>query len=74
MVFGRCFENALGTYFRGEDCGAALFKEWGAFRNTPFEYKKGETWYRLVHRGCPFAPEVCIRGRHVDTHAVCHLY
>ena len=25
MAFGRCFENALGAYFRGEDCGAALF-------------------------------------------------
>src|SRR5256885_9220625 len=24
MVFGRCFENALGAYFRGEDCGATL--------------------------------------------------
>jgi len=23
MVFGRCFEAALGAYFRGEDCGAA---------------------------------------------------
>ena len=28
MVFGRCFENALGAYFRGEDCTAALFREW----------------------------------------------
>src|SRR5712691_11571336 len=26
MAFGRCFENALGAYFREEDCGAALFK------------------------------------------------
>ena len=27
MAFGHCFENALGAYFRGEDCGAALFTE-----------------------------------------------
>ena len=29
MVFGRCFENALGAYFRGEDCTAALFQGMG---------------------------------------------
>jgi hypothetical protein len=51
MVFGRCFEKALGAYFSGEDCGAELFKEWGAYRDAPFEYKKGETWDRLVHQG-----------------------
>jgi GTP cyclohydrolase II len=32
MAFGRCFENALGAYFRQEDCGAVLFKEWEAYR------------------------------------------
>jgi len=51
MAFGRCFESALAAYFRGEDCGAALFKEWGAFRDAPFEYKRGDTWDRLVHQG-----------------------
>jgi hypothetical protein len=51
MAFGRCFEKALAAYFSGGDCSAALFKEWGAFRDTPFEYKKGESWDRLVHQG-----------------------
>jgi PD-(D/E)XK nuclease superfamily protein len=51
MVFGRCFEQALAAYFQGDDCTAALFKEWGAFRDTPFEYKKGESWDRFVHQG-----------------------
>lgn len=51
MAFGRCFERALAAYFSGGDCSAALFKEWGAFRDTPFEYKKGESWDRLVHQG-----------------------
>src|ERR1700740_2926619 len=51
MAFGRCFERALAAYFSGEDCTAALFKEWGAFRDVPFEYKKGESWDRLVHQG-----------------------
>jgi hypothetical protein len=51
MTFGRCFENALGAYFRGEDCGAALFREWEAYRDVVLEYKKGETWDRLLHQG-----------------------
>ena len=58
MAFGRCFERALAAYFSGEDCSAALFKEWGAFRDTPFEYKKGESWDRLVHQGVHLAPEI----------------
>src|ERR1700693_3172388 len=51
MVFGRCFETALGAYFRREDPSAVLFKEWGAFRDAPFEYRKGDSWDRLVHQG-----------------------
>jgi hypothetical protein len=51
MAFGRSFENALGAFFRGEDPGAALFTDWGAHRDAGFEYKKGETWDRLVHQG-----------------------
>ena len=51
MAFGRCFERALAAYFCLEDCSAALFKEWSAFRDTLFEYKKGESWDRFVHQG-----------------------
>jgi PD-(D/E)XK nuclease superfamily len=51
MVFGRCFENALGAYFREEDCGAALFKEWSLYRDASFQYKKADTWDRVLHQG-----------------------
>jgi PD-(D/E)XK nuclease superfamily len=51
MIFGRCFEKALEAYFCGDDCGAALYREWGTFRDTPFEYKKGESWDRMLHQG-----------------------
>ena len=47
----RCFENALVAYFRTEDCAAELFKERGAYRDVAFEYKKGETWDRLLDQG-----------------------
>ena len=59
LVFGRCFETALGAYFREEDCGARLFREWGAYRDTAFDYKKGETWDRLLHR-----ESTCSRDSH----------
>ena len=51
MAFGRCFEKALAAYFSGQDSAAELFTEWGAFRDTPFEYKQGESWDRLIHQG-----------------------
>ena len=51
VAFGRCFERALAAYFFGEDCAVAFFKEWEAFRDTPLEYKKGESWDRLFHQG-----------------------
>src|SRR3981081_1433144 len=50
MVFCRSFEKALGAFFRREDPGAALFTEWGAYRDAELEYRKGETWDRLLHQ------------------------
>jgi hypothetical protein len=67
MVFGRCFENALRAYFEQQDCTEALFKEWEAYRDTPFVYRKGESWDRLLHQGIhlleKFAREdrVCVK-------------
>jgi CRISPR/Cas system-associated exonuclease Cas4 (RecB family) len=51
MVFGRCFEKALGAYFEKQDCTEVLFKEWGEFRDAPFDYRKGDSWDRLAHQG-----------------------
>ncbi len=51
MVFGRCFEKALGAYFCQEDSAAVLFKEWEACRDASFEFRKGESWDRLFHQG-----------------------
>jgi PD-(D/E)XK nuclease superfamily len=51
LMFGRCFAKALEAYFCGADCGATLYREWGAYREAGFAYKQGETWDRLVHQG-----------------------
>jgi PD-(D/E)XK nuclease superfamily len=51
IVFGRCFEKALAALFHRQDCSAVLFREWSAFRDASLEYKKGDSWDRLVHQG-----------------------
>jgi len=51
MIFGRCFETALGAYFRREDPTAVLFKEWGLYRDAALDYKRGDSWDRMVHQG-----------------------
>ena len=51
VIFGRCFEQALVAFFRRQDPAAALFAEWGAHREASLEYKRGESWDRLVHQG-----------------------
>jgi len=51
MAFGRCFETALGAYFRSEDATEVLFKQWETFRDAPLEYRKGDSWERLYHQG-----------------------
>jgi hypothetical protein len=51
MMFGRCFEKALGAYFCQEDSGAVLFNEWGTFRDSLLEYSKGDSWDRILHQG-----------------------
>jgi PD-(D/E)XK nuclease superfamily protein len=51
MLFGRCFEKALGAFFRREDSAAVLFKEWAAYRETQLEYSNGDDWERLARQG-----------------------
>ena len=51
LLFGRCFEKALAAFFSGEDSAAALFKEWGAYRDTPLEYTHGDDWERMARQG-----------------------
>ena len=51
MVFGRCFEQALGALFCQEDPEARLFKEWEAYRDATLKYKPGDSWDRLLRQG-----------------------
>ena len=51
LGFGRSFEKALAAFFEREDPGAALFKEWGAYRDASLEYSHGDDWERLLRQG-----------------------
>jgi PD-(D/E)XK nuclease superfamily len=51
MIFGRCFENALGAYFRRKDPTATFFKEWKQQRDASLAYTKNDSWDRLYHQG-----------------------
>jgi len=51
MLFGRAFEQALSAYFRRDDPGAVLFREWAGHKNTTLEYSNGTTWDRMLQQG-----------------------
>ena len=51
MLFGRCFEKALGAYFQGEDCVAALFNEWSVYQDSDLDYGKSDSWDKMLHQG-----------------------
>ena len=51
LLFGRCFEQALGAYFRREDSAAALFNEWAKYQDTQLEYSHGDSWERMFRQG-----------------------
>jgi hypothetical protein len=51
MIFGRCFENAVGAYFRRIDPTATFFKEWKQQRDASLTYTKNDSWDRLYHQG-----------------------
>jgi hypothetical protein len=50
LLFGRAFEKALAAFFSREDSTAALFKEWGAYRDTQLEYSHGDDWERMARQ------------------------
>ena len=51
MIFGRCFERAVASSFLGQDCGAILFQEWSAHRNSGLIFRSGDNWDRFLHQG-----------------------
>ena len=51
MLFGFAFEQALFAYFRRDDPGAVLFREWAAHKESHLECSNGITWDRMLQQG-----------------------
>jgi hypothetical protein len=63
MLFGRAFELALGAYFRREDPGEVLFREWSACKDQCLQFSNNETWDRMLERGIMLLIRFCQDNR-----------
>jgi PD-(D/E)XK nuclease superfamily len=59
MLFGRAFELALGAYFRREDPGDVLFREWSACKSQDLQFSDRDTWDRMLEQGIMLLIRFC---------------
>jgi CRISPR/Cas system-associated exonuclease Cas4 (RecB family) len=59
MLFGRAFEQALDAYFRKEDPGAALYREWSAVKDQNLQFRKRNSWDRMLEQGIRLLIRFC---------------
>ncbi len=59
MLFGRAFEQALGAYFRREDPGDVLFREWSAYKDQSLCFSNHDTWDRMLGQGIMLLTRFC---------------
>ena len=63
MLFGRCFEQALGAYFRKEDAAVTLYREWAAYQKQPLRYSERDSWDRMLEQGVQLLNRFCQEDR-----------
>ena len=63
MLFGRAFEIALGAYFRGEDPGEILFREWSACKDQDLQFSNHDSWDRMLEQGMMLLIRFCQEDR-----------
>jgi CRISPR/Cas system-associated exonuclease Cas4 (RecB family) len=59
MLFGRAFEQAVGAYFRREDPGEVLFREWSLCKNQQLHFSNRDTWDRMLEQGIMLLMRFC---------------
>ena len=59
MLFGRAFELALAAYFRSEDPGDVLFREWSACKDQGLQFSDRDTWDRMLEQGIMLLIRFC---------------
>ena len=63
MLFGRAFELAVGAYFRREDPGDVLFREWSVYKDQGLQFSNNDTWDRMLERGIMLLIRFCQDNR-----------
>jgi len=63
MLFGRAFELSLGAYFRREDPGEVLFREWSACKDQGLQFSNHDTWDRMLEQGIMLLIRFCQENR-----------
>jgi CRISPR/Cas system-associated exonuclease Cas4 (RecB family) len=63
MLFGRTFELALGAYFRREDPGEVLFREWSICKAQDLQFSNNDTWDRMLEQGIMLLTRFCQDNR-----------
>jgi PD-(D/E)XK nuclease superfamily len=59
MLFGRAFEQALAAYFRHEDPGVALYREWAQYQKQPLHYSERDSWDKMLEQGIHLLERFC---------------
>jgi hypothetical protein len=59
MLFGRAFEVALGAFFRREDPGEVLFREWSACKDQGLQFSNHDNWDRMLEQGIMLLTRFC---------------
>src|SRR5205807_4786043 len=73
LVFGRAFEQALSSYFKGEDSGQRLHDEWAKYREVELEYGRGDTWDTVLTQGVQLLERFCQEDRVRIANPASHL-
>jgi CRISPR/Cas system-associated exonuclease Cas4 (RecB family) len=59
MLFGRAFEQALSAYFRREDPGDVLFREWSTCKHHGLAFSSRDSWDRILEQGILLLTRFC---------------
>ncbi|MGH9498284.1 MAG: PD-(D/E)XK nuclease family protein [Terriglobales bacterium] len=73
MLFGRAFEQALAAYFRREDPGDVLFREWAACKNQELRFSSRDNWDHMLEQGLKLLIRFCQDDRVRVPHPHRHL-
>lgn len=63
MLFGRAFEKALASLFRGQDPAITLFEQWAPAKESNLIYSSHDTWDSMLQQGVQLLERFVQDGR-----------